>query len=253
MAWFASDVSFPTDFQTNLLMLLRWIHFIAGITWIGLLYFFNLINIPFMKELDPATKGKIMPGLMLRALLWFRVSAVVTVLAGLAYWGSIVGSDARNAGAAPTTPLVSFLVVWTLTWALMYAFLLPGKGILDKGWFLALLYIVIVAHSAHLFLHWNSQGWESNRLLAIGIGGGIGWMMMLSVWGIIWQIQKRLIAWTKANAENGTPMPEESKSHGPNGISRFADEFLFVFPVVVLHGSGKPLSDVWEIGGNKHL
>jgi uncharacterized membrane protein len=210
MALFASDVSLPSDFQTTFLMLLRWIHLIAGITWVGLLYFFNLVNIPFMKELDAGTKGKVMPGLMLRALWWFRVSAVVTVLAGLAYWGSIVASDARNAGAAPTTPLVSFLLIWTLTWAIMYALLLPGKGILDNGWVLALLYIVIVANSAHLFLHLNSHGWESNRLLSIGIGGGIGWMMMFSVWGIIWRIQKRLIAWTKANSENGTPMPEQS-------------------------------------------
>jgi len=237
MALFASDVSLPTDFQTNFLMLLRWIHFIAGITWIGLLYFFNLINIPFMKELDPATKSKIMPSLMLRALLWFRVSAVVTVLAGLAYWGSIVGSDARNAGAAPTTPLVSFLVVWTLTWALMYALLLPGKGILDKGWVLAILYIVIVAHSAHLFLHWNSQGWESNRLLAIGIGGGIGWMMMLSVWGIIWRIQKRLIAWTKANAENGTPMPEESKRMARMAFLASRTSFYLSFPLLFFMGA----------------
>jgi uncharacterized membrane protein len=237
MALFASDVSLPTDFQTNFLMLLRWIHFIAGITWIGLLYFFNLINIPFMKELDPATKSKIMPGLMLRALLWFRVSAVVTVLAGLAYWGSIVGSDARNAGAAPTTPLVSFLVVWTLTWGLMYALLLPGKGILDKGWVLAILYIVIVAHSAHLFLHWNSQGWESNRLLAIGIGGGIGWMMMLSVWGIIWRIQKRLIAWTKANAENGTPMPEESKRMARMAFLASRTNFYLSFPLLFFMGA----------------
>jgi len=237
MAFFASDVSLPTDFQTNFLMLLRWIHFIAGITWIGLLYFFNLINIPFMKELDPATKSKIMPGLMLPALLWFRVSAVVTVLAGLAYWGSIVGSDARNAGAAPTTPLVSFLVVWTLTWALMYALLLPGKGILDKGWVLAILYIVIVAHSAHLFLHWNSQGWESNRLLAIGIGGGIGWMMMLSVWGIIWRIQKRLIAWTKANAENGTPMPEESKRMARMAFLASRTNFYLSFPLLFFMGA----------------
>jgi uncharacterized membrane protein len=236
MALFASDVSFPTDFQTNFLMLLRWVHFIAGITWIGLLYFFNLINIPFMKELDPATKGKIMPGLMLRALLWFRVSAVVTVLAGLAYWGSIVGSDARNAGAAPTTPLVSFLVVWTLTWGLMYALLL-GKGILDKGWVLAILYIVIVAHSAHLFLHWNSQGWESNRLLAIGIGGGIGWMMMLSVWGIIWRIQKRLLAWTKANAENGTPMPEESKRMARMVFLASRTNFYLSFPLLFFMGA----------------
>jgi uncharacterized membrane protein len=237
MALFASDVSLPTDFQTNFLMLLRWIHFIAGITWIGLLYFFNLINIPFMKELDPATKSKIMPGLMLRALLWFRVSAVVTVLAGLAYWGSIVGSDARNAGAAPTTPLVSFLVVWTLTWGLMYALLLPGKGILDKGWVLAILYIVIVAHSAHLFLHWNSQGWESNRLLAIGIGGGIGWMMMLSAWGIIWRIQKRLIAWTKANAENGTPMPEQSKRMARMAFLASRTNFYLSFPLLLFMGA----------------
>jgi len=237
MALFASDVSLPTDFQTNFLMLLRWIHFIAGITWIGLLYFFNLINIPFMKELDPATKSKIMPSLMLRALLWFRVSAVVTVLAGLAYWGSIVGSDARNAGAAPTTPLVSFLVVWTLTWALMYALLLPGKGILDKGWVLAILYIVIVAHSAHLFLHWNSQGWESNRLLAIGIGGGIGWMMLLSVWGIIWRIQKRLIFWTKANAENGTPMPEESKRMARMSFLASRTNLYLSFPLLFFMGA----------------
>ena len=48
-------------------------------------------------------------------------------------------------------------------------------------------------------------------MLAIGIGGGIGWVMLLNVWGVVWRIQKRLIAWTKANAENGTPIPERSQ------------------------------------------
>jgi uncharacterized membrane protein len=211
MAYISAEISLPSDFQTNFLMLLRWIHFVAGITWIGLLYFFNLVNVPFMKELDATTKGKVMPGLMLRALFWFRWSAVVTVLAGFAYWGNIVASDARNAGAAPTTALTSFLLIWILTWAILYALLLPGKGILDKGWVLAILYTIIVAHSAHMFLHLNTHGWESNRLLSIGIGGGIGFMMLLNVWGVIWRIQKRLIAWTKANAENGTPIPPQSK------------------------------------------
>jgi uncharacterized membrane protein len=208
---YASEFSIPTDFQTNFLMALRWIHFLAGITWIGLLYFFNLVNVPLMKELDPATKGKVMPTLMLRALFWFRWAAVVTVLAGLAYWGQIVASDAHNAGVSMTTPLLSFFVVWTITWGILYALLLPGKGIMDQGWFLAILYAIIVAHSIHLYLHWNSGGWESNRMLSIGVGGGIGWMMLLNVWGVIWRIQKRLIAWTKANAENGTPMPESAK------------------------------------------
>jgi uncharacterized membrane protein len=203
-------VSLPTDFLTNFLMLLRWIHFVAGITWIGLLYFLNVVSMPFMKELDPATRARITPGLMLRVLHWFRWSALITVLAGLAYWGSIVSSDARNAGVSSTTPMVSFFVTWTVTWAILYALLIPGRGLLNKGWFLAILYILIVLHSMRFFLEWNHSGWESNRLLAIGIGGGIGWMMLLNVWGVVWRIQKRLIAWTRANIENGTPMPDKA-------------------------------------------
>src|ERR1700746_285950 len=97
---FSPSIHIPTDFNSNFLMIMRWIHFLAGITWIGLLYFFNLVNVPFQKELDAATKGKVVPALMLRALWWFRVAAVVTVLAGLAYFGNIAGTDAHNAGAS---------------------------------------------------------------------------------------------------------------------------------------------------------
>ena len=210
MLYASIGISIPTDFQTNFLMALRWIHFIAGITWIGLLYFFNVVNVPFARELDPATRAQVMPKLMARAMHWFRWSALITVLAGLAYWGSICGSDARNGDASPTLPLVSFFFVWTITWGILYVLHISVRGLLDKGWFLAILYTLIIVHSAYLFLHVNDKPWESNRLLAIGIGGGIGWMMMLNVWGVVWRIQKRLIAWTKANTENGTPMPERA-------------------------------------------
>jgi len=211
MFFSSAGIALPRDFQTNFLMLLRWIHFVAGITWIGLLYFFNLVNVPLMKELDPAISARVMPNLMLRALWWFRISAVVTVLAGLIYWGSIVASDANNGGSTSGTAMASFFLIWTITWGILYGLLLPGKGLLDKGWVLAILYTIIVGHSAYLFLKLNHHGWESNRMLAIGIGGGIGWMMLLNVWGVIWRIQKRLIAWTMANVENGTPMPEKAK------------------------------------------
>ena len=60
-AFLEPQIHFPQDFNTNFLMLVRWIHFLAGITWIGLLYFFNLVNVPLMKELDGSTKGKVMP------------------------------------------------------------------------------------------------------------------------------------------------------------------------------------------------
>jgi uncharacterized membrane protein len=209
--FFDPSIHIPGDFNTNFLMIARWIHFLAGITWIGLLYFFNLVNVPFQKELDATTKGKVIPALMPRALWWFRVSAVLTVLAGLAYFGNIVGTDAKNAGASAGAVFGSFFAIWTVVWGILYAVLIPGKGALDKGAVIGAIYAIVVAAAAWLFLSLNDHGWESNRLLSIGIGGGIGWVMMLNVWGVIWRIQKRLIAWTKDNAVNGTPIPEQSK------------------------------------------
>ncbi len=64
-------------------MIMRWVHFLAGITWIGILYFFNLINAGFLKSLDGPTKNIVIPKLMPAALNWFRHGASVTVLAGI--------------------------------------------------------------------------------------------------------------------------------------------------------------------------
>lgn len=64
-------------------LVFRWIHFLAGIVWIGLLYFFNLVNAAFLKSLDGPTKNIVIPKLMPAALNWFRHGATVTVLAGI--------------------------------------------------------------------------------------------------------------------------------------------------------------------------
>src|SRR5918992_328888 len=76
-------VGTPSNGGAWLDQLLRWTHFLAGITWIGLLYFFNLINAGFLKGLDAPQKGVVVPRLMPNALWWFRHGATVTVLAGL--------------------------------------------------------------------------------------------------------------------------------------------------------------------------
>jgi uncharacterized membrane protein len=233
--FFGPQIHIPQDFNTNFLMLVRWVHFLAGITWIGLLYFFNFVNVPLMKELDAATKGKIMPALMTRAMLWFRMSAALTVLAGLIYWGNIVAADAHNGQLegftyASSGPVMgSFFAIWTIVWAVLYACLIPGKGIFDKGAFIGVVYAVVTAAAAWLFLSLNSHGWESNRLLSIGIGGGIGWVMLLNVWGVIWRIQKRLIQWTRDNATNGTPMPDKAKTMARQALlASRANAFLSV-------------------------
>jgi uncharacterized membrane protein len=232
-----NQINFPSDINTNLLMLFRWLHFVGGITWLGLLYFFNLVNVPFMKELDLATKGKVLPSLMSRALWWFRWASVLTVLMGLAYWGSIVASDARNGDSTSGVAMGSFFGIWTVAWGLMYACQIPGKGALDKGAVLAAIYTVIVVAASYLFLRCNDHGWESNRLLAIGIGGGMGWVMMLNVWGVIWRAQKKIIQWTAANAANGTAIPDKAKYLARQAFLTSRANFVLSFPMLFLMGA----------------
>ena len=47
--------------------LLRWFHYLGGITWIGLLYYFNFVQGPFMAEADPAAKSTATQKLLPRA------------------------------------------------------------------------------------------------------------------------------------------------------------------------------------------
>ena len=197
-------ISLPQDPMTNVQMLLRWGHFLAGITWIGLLYFFNLVNVDFMKSLDGPTKGKVVPQLMPRALWWFRWGAVATVLTGLLYFIIIVGAE-PEAGRVFGTWLVLALAAY----ALIYACLQQSQGLLGQGPTLAWTVAAIVLVFMLLQVRLNGHAMTSTRAMSIGLGGGIGLFMLLNVWGVIWPAQKRIIQWTKANAEQGTPTPPE--------------------------------------------
>ena len=68
------------------LFLLRWFHFLAGITWIGMLYYFNFVQVPFFAGAEPAVRtGMITGGLVSRALWWFRWGAMLTFITGGLY------------------------------------------------------------------------------------------------------------------------------------------------------------------------
>ena len=76
----------------ELLFLLRYIHFVAGIIWIGMLYYFNFVQTPFFAtELGGTARGPMMRGLAPAALWWFRWGAMFTFLSGWLYlltnWG----------------------------------------------------------------------------------------------------------------------------------------------------------------------
>jgi uncharacterized membrane protein len=68
--------------------------------------------------------------------------------------------------------------------------------------------------------------------LYISIGGGMGYFKLLNVWGVIWRCQKRFIAWTKASAEHGTPMPAEAASLARLAFLASGTNFWVSFPML---------------------
>lgn len=193
-------------------ILMRWAHFVAGITWIGMLYFFNLVNVNFMKALDAPTKKIVVPNLMPKALWYFRWGAVVTVIAGLGYYAmyilrpDVILTDNDGGDANVWLILLVWLIIAAATWAI-YNFVLLQNLNKDGKILAAATAGLVIAMSVALVWFLDSQltgrrdHWASNKTLSIGIGGALGVIMLLNVWGIIWPAQKRIIA---ATAE-GTP------------------------------------------------
>ena len=64
--------------------LIRWLHFLAGVAWIGMLWYFNFVQTPFFgSELGGGVKGAMTRGLVPNALWWFRWGAMFTFLSGV--------------------------------------------------------------------------------------------------------------------------------------------------------------------------
>src|SRR5258707_7485187 len=81
------------DLNNWLQLIFRWGHVVAGVMWIGHLWFFNFVNGPFAGKMDGPTKKAVNPELMPRALFWFRWGAAWTwitgiLLAGIVYYQS---------------------------------------------------------------------------------------------------------------------------------------------------------------------
>jgi uncharacterized membrane protein len=177
---------------------------LAGITWIGLLYFFNLVNVNFMKELDAAVKGKVIPNLMPKALFWFRWGAVFTVLTGLIYYALLLHTEKIDA------KLGIVLVAWIAAWLVVAGLLrmAVAGGPLKDGRVLGIVVAVLVLAASWIVVPIMRNG-GSNRTMAIAVGGGLGLIMFMNVWMIIWPLQKKIIAATRATAETGAAAPPD--------------------------------------------
>lgn len=109
------------------LFFLRWIHFLAGVTWIGILYYFNFVQTPFFAEADPAVRSGAIQKLVPRALWWFRWGAMFTFLSGILIYLHMIGQKGggdlfyrSTYGLAITLGgvlgTIMFLNVWLVIW-----------------------------------------------------------------------------------------------------------------------------------------
>ena len=102
----------------------RWIHVMVGIMWIGLLWYFNFVQIPSMSKIPDEQKPAIGKVIAPAALFWFRWAALFTVVSGLilsvlngyAHQAFTLQAPYRAIGLGMWIALVMALNVWFIIW-----------------------------------------------------------------------------------------------------------------------------------------
>ena len=96
----------------------RYIHVIAGITWIGMLYYFNFVQTEYFKEAEADAKKDAMAKLAPRALWWFRWGAMLTFLSGLYLLHKVgaLGATMPAIWVGALSVIFMFLNVWLIIW-----------------------------------------------------------------------------------------------------------------------------------------
>jgi uncharacterized membrane protein len=104
------------ELENLLSYLVRWIHIFAGVTWIGILYYFNFVQTEFFKETDAGAKSSVISKLVPRALWWFRYGALLTFISGLALAGFLASAINFYIMIGILMGTLMFLNVWLIIW-----------------------------------------------------------------------------------------------------------------------------------------
>lgn len=96
--------------------LARYGHFVFGITWVGMLFYFNLVQSEYFKVAEAGARTDAIVSLVPRALWWFRWGAMGTFLTGLAMLGMIGGGMSYDILVGALLGSVMFLNVWLVIW-----------------------------------------------------------------------------------------------------------------------------------------
>jgi uncharacterized membrane protein len=103
----------------------RWLHILAGVMWIGLLYYFNFVQVPSFADFEAGPRTEAIRKLVPRALWWFRYGALLTVLSGvsiLAFQEQLTEVDYFKSAPGISISvgillgLIMFANVWGVIW-----------------------------------------------------------------------------------------------------------------------------------------
>ncbi len=175
-------------------MIFRWAHVVAGILWIGHLYFFNFVNSQVAKTYDAESKKKVVPELMPRALYWFRWGAAYTWITGILLLGLVIYMDAgvivpaESSLGSVTASIIglAILVIGFLVYDVLWKSMAKNE---QAG--------VIVSYVLILILLFVMSRIFSGRATYIQLGATFGTIMAGNVWMRIWPSQRKIIAAAK--------------------------------------------------------
>jgi uncharacterized membrane protein len=179
-------------------LVFRWIHVVAGVMWIGHLWFFNFVNAQVAKTYDADAKKKVIPELMPRALYWFRWGAAFTWITGffllgiVIYMGGVLVEDQTQKGLATGVGIGSLVVGWVI-YDLLWKQMAKNEMV---GAIISFVLITAAAFGLSMVM--------SGRAMFIHVGAIFGTIMAANVWMRIWPNQRKIIAAAKA----GSPPPD---------------------------------------------
>ena len=118
--------------DNSLAFLLRFAHLLAGVAWIGLLYYFNFIQGEYFKEADGGAKSDVIQKMVPNALWWFRWGAMFTFVSGilLVYIKHLSGMGIM---IGVTMGTIMFLNVWLIIWPNQKIVIASAKQVAGGG------------------------------------------------------------------------------------------------------------------------
>ena len=181
------------DYTELLSVLSRWLHVAAGVLWIGILYWFNFVGIPFTATMDGDTKKKVIPELAPRALYFFRWAAVYTWVTGVLLSGFVYYMGGQMFEQGVTWSVGSYVML-AVTFLMFPVYDAVAKNLGKDIRVFGAVGFVIVALVTYLMVDFAHF---SYRAYVIHVGMMFGTLMAANVWMRIWPSQKKIITATK--------------------------------------------------------